>query len=260
MVKKIILITQARIGSTRFPGKVLKSLGSSTILGIHLQRLKKSKLLDHIIVATTWELGSEEIVSISKKEKVNFFKGSTNDVLDRFYKAAKPFFPDFVVRVTSDCPLIDPKLLDSIIKKTIDKDLDYCSNVLDDSYPDGQDVEVFKFSVLKEAWLNSNLKSEREHVTPYIIKNTDFKGGNLYRSLNYNINSKFSHIRMTVDEEEDLKTIRCLINELGINNDWLVYAKYILENPKMFKNQKIVRNEGYYKSLKNDYEDRTESL
>ena len=260
MVKKIILITQARIGSTRFPGKVLKSLGSSTILGVHLHRLKKSKLVDHIIVATTWELGSEEIVSISKKENVNYFKGSTNDVLDRFYKAAIPFFPDFVVRVTSDCPLIDPILLDSIIQKTIDKDLDYCSNVLENSYPDGQDIEVFKFSALKEAWLNSNLKSEREHVTPYIIKNTDFKGGNLYKSLDYNLNTKYSNIRMTVDEEEDLNTIRCLINELGIDNHWLAYSKYIFEHPKMFKNQKIMRNEGYYKSLKNDYEDGTKSL
>tara|TARA_B110000971_G_C20022354_1_gene506990 strand:- start:1133 stop:1891 length:759 start_codon:yes stop_codon:yes gene_type:complete len=252
LVKKIILITQARIGSTRFPGKVLKTIGSSTILGVHLHRLKKSKLIDHIIVATTKESESEEIISISRKEKVEFFKGSTNDVLDRFYNAAKPYDPDFVVRVTSDCPLIDPKLIDSIIKTAVDKGIDYCSNVLDLSYPDGQDIEVFKFSVLKDAWLNSNLKSEREHVTPFIIKNTDFKGGNLYKSLNYSLKTKFSQIRMTVDEKEDLITIKYLINQLGIDNDWIEYAKYIIENPEMFKNQNIARNEGYNESLKND--------
>lgn len=252
LTKKIILITQARIGGSRFPGKVLKSIGSLTMLGLQLYRLKKSELLDHIIVATTNESGSDEIISICKKENVDFYRGSTYDVLDRFYKAAKPFLPSHVVRVTSDCPLIDPKLLDSIVKKAIDMDIDYCSNVLDESYPDGQDIEVFKFSVLKEAWLNSSLKSEREHVTPFIKKNSNFKGGFLFKSFNYTVDAKFSNIRMTVDQKEDLETIKILVNKLGIDNDWFVYAKYISENPKLFKNQNILRNQGYYKSLKND--------
>ena len=252
MKSKVIIITQARIGSTRFPGKVIKQLGLTTVLGVHLNRLKKSKIANHIIVATTNEYGSEEIIQVSKKEKVDFFKGSTNDVLDRFYKAALIYQPKYIVRVTSDCPLIDPKLLDDIVKRAIDEDIDYCSNVLNDSYPDGQDVEVFKFKVLKDAWLKSKLKSDREHVTPYIIRNSDFKGGNLYKSFNYDLNGDYSSIRMTVDEEIDLKTIEYLTMQLGFNESWIDYAKFIYDNPQLFFNQTIKRNEGYIKSLKND--------
>lgn len=253
MVKeKVIILTQARLGSTRFPNKVLKKIGQESLLSIHLKRLKKSKNASKIIVATTYEEDSDKIVEVAGNENVESFKGSTEDVLDRFYQAAKNEQPDYVVRVTSDCPLIDHQLVDQVIEMTIQNDLDYGSNILVEEFPDGQDIEVIKWSALKKAWLEAKLSSEREHVTPYIRKNTDFNGGSLFKAMNFPANANYNQVRMTVDEPSDLETVALLISKLGVNVNWKTYADYIIENPEVFENQKIVRNEGYIKSLKND--------
>jgi spore coat polysaccharide biosynthesis protein SpsF len=249
---KIVIITQARVGSTRLPGKIFKKIGDLTLLDIHLQRLKLSTVFNKIVVATTFETGVEQIIDIAKYNEVDYFQGSTEDVLDRFYNAVKDDKPDFVVRVTSDCPLIDPQLIDEVVNKTISENLDYCSNQLLEEYPDGQDIEVFKFVALEMAWNQAKLISEREHVTPFIKNNSSFKKGNQFISDNFSCDGNFNHIRMTVDDQKDFDAIELLINHLGKNLSWIDYTDYIMNNPETFNNQSTIRNEGYLKSLKND--------
>lgn len=252
VMNKIIIVTQARIGSSRFPEKVLQTLGDSTLLGVHLKRLKKSKLASQIIVATTHENKSDQIVAIANEAGIEAFKGSTEDVLDRFYQAVVNHNPDYIVRVTSDCPLIDANLIDEVINMVYEHQLDYGSNALIENFPDGQDVEVFTFKALQKAWEEATLLSDREHVTPYIRKNTDFNKGNMFKAMNYNAPENFNHVRMTVDEPSDLETVAVLIQKLGTDRDWKSYTDYILEHQEILKNQKIIRNEGYLKSLNKD--------
>ena len=247
MVKNILLVTQVRIRSTRFPSKILKKIGDQTLLEIHLNRLKKSNLSSKVMVATTKEIGSDQIIEIANKLNVKYFRGSTNDVLDRIYKASILFKPNYLVRVTSDCPLIDPKLIDCIIEYTIKYKLDYCSNTLLELYPDGQDIEVIKFEALKKTWKDSEVELDREHVTPFIRRNTDYNGGNLFLAKNFSSTDNYGGIRMTVDEESDFLCIKNLVKKLGINESWKTYANYIIDNPKEFNNQSIKRNYGYFK-------------
>lgn len=249
---KTILITQARTGSTRLPGKVLKEIGGKSLLQIHLDRLKNCKNISEIIVATT--VNEEDNVLFDKAIEWGYTasRGSESDVLDRFYQSLKYENPDWIVRVTSDCPLIDPELVDDVIRFAQDNNVDYCSNGFVENFPDGQDVEVFKFSALEKAWQNATLLSEREHVTPYIRNNSDYKGGSLFTSINYPCVSNFSNIRMTVDESRDFELVEILIHKLGVEKYWIEYANYIIENNLTKVNDKIIRNEGLLKSLKND--------
>ena len=249
---KTILITQARTGSTRLPGKILKEVQEKSLLEIHIERLKKCNNVSEIIVATTTNFEDEVIYNKSIELGVNSSRGSESDVLDRFYKSVEDKNPDWIVRVTSDCPLIDPKLVDDVIAFTIKNNKDYVTNTLIENFPDGQDIEVFKYTALKKAWENAILNSEREHVTPYIRKNSDFNGGNLFTSLNYDCQSDFSKIRMTVDEIRDFELITLLINDLGTEKSWLEYTNYIIQEDLVKINNKIIRNEGLLKSLKND--------
>ena len=250
----VAIITQARIGSTRFPEKVLRKVNSQSILELHLSRLKGSRYNHQIVVATTNEDQVDKIISIANSMNVWVYQGSTSDVLDRFYQAASSLElkPEYVVRVTSDCPLIDPSLIDEVIEMTVSKDLDYGANVLNQEFPDGQDIEVFKFSALEKAWKEAKLNSDREHVTPYIRKNSTYFNETKFKSANYKAPHNFSDIRMTVDEPADLETIQTLVSNLGANESWKTYSKYILENSSQFSNQNIQRNEGYIKSLLND--------
>ena len=247
-----ILITQARTGSTRLPGKVLKELGGKSLLQIHLDRLVNCKNVSEIIVATT--VNEEDNVIFDKAIEWGYSasRGSESDVLDRFYQAVKDKSADWIVRVTSDCPLIDPELVDDVIRFAQDNNTDYCSNGFVENYPDGQDVEVFKFSALKLAWENALLKSEREHVTPYIRNNSDFNNGNLFKAINFPCDSDFSKIRMTVDEQRDFDLMEILIHQLGTDKTWLTYTNFIIENDLTKVNGQIIRNEGFLKSLKND--------
>ena len=252
MEVKTILITQARYGSTRLPGKVLKEIAGKPLLQIHLERLKNCKTISEIVVATT--INEEDAVIYEKVIDWGFSatRGSESDVLDRFYHAVKDKNVDWIVRVTSDCPLIDPVLVDKVISYVQASNKDYGSNTIIENYPDGQDVEVIKYSALEYAWKNSKLLSEREHVTPFIRNNSDLKGGILFKAINYPCDFDFSKIRMTVDESRDFELISILINHLGTDKTWLEYTNYIIENKLTEINDSIIRNEGLLKSLKND--------
>lgn len=250
--KDIVIVTQARFGSTRLPGKIMMKINEEELLKIHLKRLSQSQKADKIIVATTIEIIDNPVASAVTSWGYEIFRGSENDVLDRFYQATKDYHPKWVVRLTSDCPLLDPALIDGVIEMAIANDLDYCANILVENFPDGQDVEVMKFEALEYAWINAKLNSEREHVTPYIRNNTDFKGGTIFKAMNYSCENNFNAIRMTVDEEQDFTLISNLINHLGTDLTWREYTDYILKNDLSAINKNIVRNEGYIKSINND--------
>lgn len=252
MELKTILITQARAGSTRLPGKILKEVNGKSLLEIHLERLKKCTKVSEIIVATTINDQDKIIFNKTNEWGYNAFRGSESNVLDRFYQAVKNSNADWIVRVTSDCPLLDATLVDDIISFAHNNKYDYVSNSLLERFPDGQDVEVFKFSALKTAFQNASLKSDLEHVTPYIRNNANGQGANLFSSKNFDCEKDFSTIRMTVDEQRDFDLIEYLIQKLGTEKTWLEYTNYIIENDLIKMNNQIVRNEGFLKSLKNN--------
>lgn len=249
---KTLAIIQARFGSTRLPGKVLKKINTKSLLEIGLNRISKSKIIDKIVVATTDNSIDKAIVDEVKRLGFDYFRGSEQDVLDRFYRTALLYKPKWIVRITSDCPLIDPILIDQVIDFTFNNNVDYGANILEERFPDGQDIEVFTFDTLEKAWQESQLLSDREHVTPYIRRNSTFFNENKFKSSNFYSNIDYSNIRMTVDEPEDFIVIENLINSLGLEKKWEEYVLYMMENDLTKINSKIIRNEGYFKSLKND--------
>lgn len=250
---RIIAVTQARYGSTRLPAKVLKKVGEETLLDIHLQRILQSKMISKLLVATTIEEGSEEIVRIATHNGLECYRGSIDDVLERFYFAVQNFAPDYIVRITSDCPLIDPDVIDQVISVCIESGVDYASNTLKPTFPDGMDVEVFKYVALEKAFNEAVLKSEREHVTPYIKKNSSFNGGLLFSSINIEALVDCSDYRMTVDTQEDFEVISTLIENVGKDKGWEVYVNYLNQNIDIRNiNSTYKRDEGYTKSLLND--------
>jgi glutamate-1-semialdehyde aminotransferase/spore coat polysaccharide biosynthesis protein SpsF (cytidylyltransferase family) len=250
---KIIGVTQARYGSSRLPGKVLKRVNEKTLLQIHLERACRASRIDEMIVATTREKESDEIESIAISQHCKVYKGDLNNVLDRFYQAAKPFAPDYMVRLTSDCPLIDPALIDLVIDKCVEGNFDYCSNTLHPTYPDGMDVEVMKFSALERAWKEAQMSSEKEHVTPYIWNNSSYFNKSLFRSFNYSNATDYSSYRLTVDEPSDFSLIEKLIKAVGDDKAWLEYVSYLRTHPELTAlNSSIKRNEGMIKSTTNN--------
>jgi spore coat polysaccharide biosynthesis protein SpsF (cytidylyltransferase family) len=249
----VLAITQARYGSTRLPAKILKEVNGMTLLEIHLRRILQSKMITKLKVATTDEEGSRFIIDVCNKVGVDYHQGSVDDVLDRFYQTALPEKPDYVVRVTSDCPLIDPDIIDQTIRTCIEGGYDYASNTLIPTYPDGMDVEVFKFIALERAWKDAKLLSEHEHVTPYIKNNSSVMGGTIFKSFNVENEVDLSALRITVDEQRDFEVIKALIECVGIDKHCADYVAY-LDAHKDVKdiNSSIMRNEGYAKSLAND--------
>ena len=248
--KKIILIIQARTDSKRFPKKVLTKINGKPLLWWVITRLKKVNC-DEIIVSTTKRNIDKPIIEISKQCNVKYFKGKKYDVLDRYYKTAKKFQGDVIVRITADCPVIDYKIINTIIKKFLTQKYDYIATD-DYSFPKGVDVECFSINSLEKAWKNAKLNSEREHVTPFIWKN-EKKFKILKIKNKENLDNK---IRLVVDHKEDLSIIKYIFSKLLpvksnflLNDILLLYKK----NPKQFeKNMKFTSNEGYEISIRKD--------
>ncbi|WP_292270509.1 glycosyltransferase family protein [Butyricimonas sp.] len=250
---KVTAITQARCGSTRLPAKVLRTVGRDTLLDIHIKRILEAREIDDLVVATTDEDSAEKIVEIAEKHGARAYKGAIDDVLERFYLSIVEQKPDLVVRLTSDCPLIDPRVIDQVVDACKSGEYDYVSNTLQPTFPDGVDVEVFKFSALKKAFDEATLKSDREHVTPYIWRNSTVKGGSLFKSLNIANLVDYSKYRITVDTIEDFEVIKYLIEELGQELGWKEYIDFLDKHPQIKQlNNFHERNEGYAKSLLND--------
>ena len=201
---KVVAIIQARMGSTRLPGKIMKEILGKPVILWDLDRISLSKLIDEIVVAIPYGKENDVIVDTIKEynDKIVTTRGSENDVLDRYYQAAVQTNADVVVRITSDCPLIDPVVIDQVIKQFLDDDCDYCSNSVTRTYPRGLDTEVFSFKALEEAWNEATKDYEREHVTPYIIENQD-----KFKLLNVANDIDLSHLRWTLDTKEDFEFI-----------------------------------------------------
>ena len=196
-------IIQARMGSTRFPKKVLQKIDSrKTVLEFLISQLKKSNKIKKIIIATTSLSEDDEIVNLCKKLNIICFRGESENVLDRYYQCAKYFGSKNIMRITSDCPLIDPELIDEGIEKFQENKYDYVENS-EGKFPHGVDYCIFKFSELQDAWKHANLPSEKEHVTPYILKKTNKK-----RYFNFQSKKDYSKYRITLDYPEDLKLLR----------------------------------------------------
>lgn len=251
---KVLLITQARYGSTRLPGKVLiEILNKQTLLDVHLKRISTSKRIDRAVVATTHEEKASRIIDISFQNGIEAYRGSTHDVLDRFYKTAVLFQAKYIVRVTSDCPLIDGSIIDRVVDYLLANELDYVSNTLERTYPDGLDVEAFTFKALEFAWKEAHLTSDREHVTSFIWRNSSFMNGSLFKSANISCENNFGKMRLTVDELPDLLVVQKLVAELGTDKNWMEYVDFLIQNPAIAAlNGHFKCNEGYVKSLAKD--------
>jgi len=249
---KVLAITQARYGSTRLPAKILKEANGKTLLEIHLSRILQAKTVDIVKIATTDEEGAKYIIDVANKVGVGYHKGSVNDVLSRFYGTAAPEKPDYVIRLTSDCPLIDPTIIDDVVNFAITHDYDYV-NVDPACFPDGLDTEVMKFSALEKAYKEADTKYDREHVTPYIWRNGSAKGGSIFKTFSmqnkegdYNAND----YRITLDNPEDYEVIKILIETLGEEKYWKTYIDYLLEHKDLYAiNSKFSYNEGYENQL-----------
>ncbi|MFH1261640.1 MAG: aminotransferase class III-fold pyridoxal phosphate-dependent enzyme [Candidatus Micrarchaeota archaeon] len=267
----IVAILQARMGSSRLPGKSMALINDKPLIWHVVQQLKRAKKVDRIVVATTIAESDSAIVDLAKSMGVDYFRGSIEDVLDRYYHTAKKFNADIVVRVTGDCPLLDPEVVDKVVTKFLEGSwedgktngkyaYDYVSNVLPPTYPDGLDTEVFSFKALETAWSEAKLQSEREHVTPFINKNSQrFRIANCVNHYDHDDpGADLSKLRWTVDEPEDLELIKKIYSLLGDkaashNFNMADVLNIIRKHPELDKhNAHIERNEGYSKSLKGD--------
>lgn len=231
---KIGVIIQARMGSTRLTGKVMKDLEGKTVLEHVINRVRQSKMIDEIIIATTIHDRDDVIETEALGCGVKAYRGSEDDVLARYYYTAKENDLEVVVRITSDCPLIDPKVLDEIIQCYVSNDYDIVSNAGSDlskrTYPRGLDIEVFSFRVLENAFTNAKETSQREHVTPYIYENSI---GVYY----YKNDIDYSKHRWTLDTDEDFKLISEIYKHLyhGEHNFYLSDIVKLFEvKPELF--------------------------
>lgn len=237
----VLAIVQARMASTRFPNKVMQPIVGVPMIELLLARLEKSEYIDKIILATSDDKRDQPLVNHVEKLGFDVYQGNENDVLDRYYKAATPYHPDIIVRITGDCPLIDPKIVDSVITAFKVGNADYVSNINPPTYPDGLDTEVFSYAALKIAWQQAKLAHEREHVTPYIRESGHFCLDNIANAENY------SSERWTVDEPEDFKVIKGVFEHFVPRMDfsWLEVMQLRKTHPELFSaNQNMTRNEG----------------
>ena len=246
-------IIQARMGASRLPGKAMKKIHDKIpILEFQQNQLKLSKRIDKIIIATTILESDDHIANFCESNNLECFRGESEDVLDRYYHCAKKFNFPIIVRLTSDNPLIDPEIVDNVIDKFLNSKCDYISTEYTKplTFPLGFAVEVFNFQSLEKAWKEAKLPSEHEHVTPYIYKNADkFK----IQSITYEKN--LSHIRCTVDTEDDFKLIEKIISKI---NNRPIHLNNVLEliskEPDLLEINKHIKHDGYDRSLKEDKE------
>lgn len=207
----VVCIIQARMGSTRLPGKVLKKICGKTVLEHDIDRLRRITNINRIVIATTILEKDNAVVNEAERLGITYFRGSEEDVLSRYYYTAKENNADAIVRVTSDCPLIDSEISEKIIQFYLNntEKYDYVSNTIDRTYPRGLDTEVFSFKTLEKAFNEAETQRDREHVTPYIWDNP-----NTFRIYQYKNEIDYSHLRWTLDTVEDFKLIESIYNYL----------------------------------------------
>ncbi len=238
----IAAIVQARLGSTRLPGKILKEINNKPMLWHVVNRLSHSKLIDKIIVATTDLAEDDQVQNFCEENNFLFYRGSSEDVLSRYYNTAKSFDAKIIVRITSDCPVIDFSIIDKMLKEFISgtrmEKLDYLSNVLTRSFPRGLDTEIFTFTALEKAYNEAIQVSEREHVTPYIYNHPE-----IFTLRNFSYEKDYSFHRWTVDTQEDFNLIENIYKSLYEKNKMFLFEdilKLFEEHPALIEiNQNI---------------------
>lgn len=244
----IVAVLQARASSRRLPGKVLKPILGKPMLAHQFERVQRAQSIERLVLATSANDDDDAVAELGKACGIDVYRGSLDDVLDRFYRAAEPFAPSHVVRLTGDCPLIDPDLIDRIVAFAVDGGYDYASNTIQPTFPDGLDVEVASFAALSIAWREAMSASDREHVMPFLHRQPErFSLGNLAGD------EDLSRLRWTVDESADFEFVRGVYEALYPakpdfgTQDVLTYLR---GTPGLAEiNAGFVRNEGYLKSL-----------
>ena len=245
MSDRVVAIVQARMASTRLPGKVLKEILGKPILAYLIERIKNSNSIDDLVIATTTNLVDELIVEYCIANNVQYFRGSENDVLSRYTGAAIASNADYVVRICSDSPIVDSDLINEIVNefKLQRNNCDYLSNTIDQTYPLGMNIEIFSFEALSIADQNASTLYEREHVTPYIYFNKD-----RFRVLKKNYYKNVSSIRLTLDELDDFRLIQNVIEHLYPKDKYFTLEQildFLEKNPDMLKiNQHVKQKQG----------------
>ena len=250
-VKKTVAIIQARMSSTRLPGKVIKPIGGIPAILLMIRRLQTAKNIDHILVATSLDVSDDELVKIVESSGFDCYRGNLSDVLARFYSAAQVSHADIVVRITGDCPLVDPEIVDQVVSKLIESQSDYATNTLPPTYPDGLDVEAFTFKSLESAYMQAKLTSEREHVTPFIRNHPE-----LFKIVNIEGDRDLSHLRWTVDYLDDYHFVNRLIELVDVEDItkacFVDFVSAIESHTELSMMNIHRRNEGYELSLNQD--------
>jgi spore coat polysaccharide biosynthesis protein SpsF (cytidylyltransferase family) len=245
----ICCIIQARMGSSRLPGKVMQKIDNdNTILDYTIKQLKSAKTIEKILVTTTNLTEDDVICDYLRSQNIEFCRGASEDVLDRYYQCAREFSIDTIVRITADNPLIDPSVVDLVVDEYENHECDYATNTLRRTFPYGTEVEVFSFEALEKAWKNAKKPSEREHVTPF-IRNAQ----NGFSLVNTERQDDLSHLRYTVDRIEDLKLVREIVKNIPtrpiLTQDIIDLYK---NKPEIFEINKNVKHDGLLSSLKKD--------
>jgi glutamate-1-semialdehyde aminotransferase/spore coat polysaccharide biosynthesis protein SpsF (cytidylyltransferase family) len=243
----IVAIVQARMGSSRLPGKTIADVAGRPLLLHVVERVRNARRVDKVVVATTGESADDPIAALCQAEEIQHFRGSEDDVLDRFYKTAQANSADIVVRITADCPLIDPAVIDKVVARFQVGDCDYVSNIVRYTYPDGLDTEVFSFAALERAWREAKKPSDREHVTPY-LRSERFRTANVENESPVPLGK----YRWTVDHPADLEFVRAVYKAFSGEKHFGFQDIFHLlrERPELATIQaETITNEGYYKSL-----------
>ena len=247
----IIAVLQARFSSTRFPGKVLKPLSGQPMLARQIERIGRAASIDRIVVATSTEESDDPVAGFCRDIEVGCYRGSLDDVLDRMYRAAVTTGSKTIMRLTGDCPLTDPEVLDDLNDYFLQGGYDYASNTIKPTFPDGLDAEVMSLECMEVAWREAMLPSEREHVTPFIYNHPE-----RFRLGDFRHKSDFSGLRWTVDEPRDFEFVSRVYEALYDGNPAFTTAdvlQLLRDQPKLeFINSGQERNEGYQASLRAD--------
>jgi spore coat polysaccharide biosynthesis protein SpsF len=238
---KVVTIIQARMGSTRLPGKVLKDLGGRTVLERVVRRAQKCRLADEVVVATSVEPANDAIAEECTRLRVRVLRGSEDDLLDRYFRAAEVTQADVVVRITSDCPLVDPGVSDESIRAFLETCPDYASNVLERTYPRGLDTEVFSLCALDRAFREAKDPFQREHVTPFFYQHPE-----RFKLVSVKGERDFSNHRWTLDTPEDLEFLQAVYARLGDRDfTWRDVLSLVESEPRMAEiNKGVVQKTG----------------
>jgi len=251
MDPKITAIIQARMTSTRLPGKVLKKVMGKPLLIYQIERLHYSQGINEVVIATTTNKEDDPIEELTQREGLKVYRGSEDDVLDRYYQTARKYGIDHIMRLTADCPLIDPAVCDLVIDKYLSSGVDFVHT--GPTFAEGVDCEILSFTCLEKAWINASLKSEREHCTLYLHNHPDE-----FEKLTLNNETDDCKYRFTVDEPEDFQVVELIIKHFYNKQSTTFFStkdvKAFLDlHPTVTEmNSHVIRNEGLVLSLKKD--------